>query len=41
MTRYALRRALHCVIAACMAGLCGGCVPIGGRWQNMFAALIG
>jgi hypothetical protein len=41
MIRRAWRRlALRGVVAGGLALVCGGCVPIGVRWSNMFAAMV-
>jgi hypothetical protein len=41
MRRGALRLAMRGLVAGGLAALCGGCVPIGVRWSNMFALLFG
>ena len=41
MRRNALRIVLRGLVACGLAALCAGCVPIGARWSNMFAALVG
>ena len=41
MRRDAWRHAVRGLVVGGLAALCGGCVPIGVRWSNMFAALIG
>ena len=41
MRRDAWRHAVRGLVAGWLAALCGGCVPIGVRWSNMFALLFG
>lgn len=40
MRRDAMRLLVRGLVAAGLVALCGGCVPIGARWSNMFAALV-
>ena len=41
MRRDAIRILLRGLVAAGLAALCGGCVPIGARWSNMFSVFMG
>jgi len=41
MRRGGLRLLMRGLAAAGLAALTGACVPIGARWSNMFAALLG